>query len=289
MAWLEAHQSLSTHRKLYALAAALRISRATAAGHILFLWFWALDNAPSGDLTGVDNEMLKLAADWPKKGVVFVDACVSAGFMDRSDTYLVLHDWGDYAGRLADKRERNKTRMRCARNGHDPCVCSARATHGATHVQKHDETRAGLQNRTVQNRTEPSPPPADERAPDDVSVTVAAERALFAAAAGDEETRCYRAFDGLVGSFAVTPTIGQAIRDWLETSVSAYPGQAAETFEAACADAALHGAKNLKYVFAILERWGREGRKDTRKKTVSDSNGKDFMSGFSTDELRVVK
>lgn len=152
--------------------------------------------------------------------------------------------------------------------------------------------------RLVRQRTAngSTPVPVPDPVPDQPT-EAAADRALFsargetaagAAAVSDVETRCYRAFDGLIGSFAVTPMVGQAIRDWIAGSPWAFPEQPAELFEAACAEGAVHGAKNLKYVFAILERWQREGQKDTRKKAITDSNGQGFVSGFSSDELRVV-
>lgn len=113
MAWIEFHQSLVSHRKLYALATALNVSRATAAGHLAFLWTWALDNAPSGDLGDVEDGVIKLAADWPKKAPVFIEGLLSAGFLNADRT---LHDWDEYAGRLMYQRERNRKNAQAARN-----------------------------------------------------------------------------------------------------------------------------------------------------------------------------
>ena len=112
MAWFEFHQSLVTHRKLYALAGKLGVSRPTAAGHLAFLWAWALDNAPTGDLSKVDPHVIKLAADWPKKADVFCTALREAGFLDADGS---LHDWWMYAGRLVEQREKDAERKRMSR------------------------------------------------------------------------------------------------------------------------------------------------------------------------------
>jgi hypothetical protein len=123
MAWFEFHQSLVTHRKLYGLADRLHIGRAQAAGHLAFLWAWALDNAPDGDLSDVPASTIKHAADWPKKAEAFVAALEDEGWLEDGH----LHDWDDYAGKLGAARAKNRARMSCARRGHKPCTCGTRA------------------------------------------------------------------------------------------------------------------------------------------------------------------
>lgn len=238
MAWIEFHQALVTHRKLYALAKTLKVRRSHAAGHLAFLWTWAVDNAPDGDLTDVDPNVIKDAADWPKDADAFLAALRSSGFVDADSR---LHDWSDYAGRLADKRAANAERMRCARRGHDPCTCAKRAPN----VRRTTAERAGLQNSTQQNTTEPSPSPSPS-----------------ARAAHDDDpglTRIIRAFDGLTGRPSVNPHVLRQLEDWRAAGVWSYQGQAAEWFEAACEDAARQGATKLSYVLAILEHWQAEG------------------------------
>jgi len=86
----------------------------------------------------------------------------------------------------------------------------------------------------------------------------------------DALTLCIQAYDGLMGSFATTPPIVQAIRDWLETIVP--PERGVEMFGAACSEAALNDGKSLKYVLAILKRWEREGREDKRPSANLDAH-----------------
>lgn len=110
MAWIESHQSLANHRKTMALEAELEIDTAQAVGHLHLLWWWALDNVPTGDLTGVPNEILSRAAKWRGDATAFVVAMIHSGFIDPNPRHL--HNWEDYSGRLVARRELNTKRMR---------------------------------------------------------------------------------------------------------------------------------------------------------------------------------
>ena len=144
MAWIELHQSLWTHRKTVILAATLGINELYAAAHMSKLWTWALDNAQNGDLTGLPNKVIAFGAGWTGDENAFVDALVSSGWVDRDGGSMSLHDWYDYAGRLIDKKNANKERMRNAR------AKNVQRTNDAqpSHVQ-------GLPNHTLPNLTIP--------------------------------------------------------------------------------------------------------------------------------------
>lgn len=117
MAWIESHQSLANHRKLMRLCAQLGVSRPQAIGHLHLLWWWALDNVgPDGDLGDITDEELAMAAQWDGDPHEFADALTRSGFVDvHEDGSRWLHDWWDYAGKLLDKRARDRERMRQAR------------------------------------------------------------------------------------------------------------------------------------------------------------------------------
>jgi len=110
MAWIESHQSLGTHKKLYKLATLLNISRPQAVGHLQFLWWWALDNAPDGCLKGIPQEVISDVSVWPGDKTQFINALKEAGWIDKETEYL--HDWHDYAGKLLRHREDDKERHR---------------------------------------------------------------------------------------------------------------------------------------------------------------------------------
>ena len=141
MAWIESHQSLATHRKTMLLEEALGITTPQAIGHLHLLWWWALDNAPTGSLQGISDGVIARAVQWhPDDAFTFVDAMQFAGFIDK-DTRMI-HDWAEYAGRLIAKREANAERMREQR---------------ATQVQGTTSARTGatVPNPTVPNSTQP--------------------------------------------------------------------------------------------------------------------------------------
>ena len=70
MAWIEVHQSLPSHRKTSKLMRELGVkTRAQAVGHLVMLWLWALDNAPTGNLRELDPDDVADAAGWSGPGL----------------------------------------------------------------------------------------------------------------------------------------------------------------------------------------------------------------------------
>lgn len=150
--WLEVHQSLQRHPKLLRLSAKLRIHKAQSAGHLLFLWLWTLDYAPTGDLSAFGPAEISAAAECSFDAELFVQALRETGWIDEDGK---LHDWHEYAGKLLDKREADRERKAAER----------RSPKG---VQKtsagHPPDGAGtVPNRTVPNITIKPPPAARSR------------------------------------------------------------------------------------------------------------------------------
>ncbi|HNQ90985.1 MAG TPA: hypothetical protein PKM73_20410 [Verrucomicrobiota bacterium] len=112
MAWIESHQSLGGHIKLRRLARMLGIHRAQAVGHLHYIWWWALDGAPSGDLSGLAPAEIAELAEWPGDPEPFVTALRECGWIDSDGR---IHDWQEYAGRLVDVRRKDRERKRTVR------------------------------------------------------------------------------------------------------------------------------------------------------------------------------
>lgn len=149
MAWIELHQSLASSRKLLRLKEELGVRKAQAAGHVCFLWLWALDNCPDGDLSGLPPKLLAEAADFsPRKAEDFVEALVCAGFLDREGERLRIHHWEEYTGRLNEIRERNAERKRRSRE---------RKRDKSVTVTDESVTVTGLPDPTGPDRTQPDP------------------------------------------------------------------------------------------------------------------------------------
>lgn len=157
MAWIESHQSLLKHPKISRFARILGINKAEAIGRLHMLWWWSLDYAQNGDLSGYYADEIAEASDWKEDSKVFVSALIQSGFLD--DNPLRLHDWGDYAGRLIERREKNAERQRKHRENlgaHSvdgvalqTLARDKRVTSQARHI-------ATVPNRTVPNRTVPN-------------------------------------------------------------------------------------------------------------------------------------
>ena len=118
MAWIEVHQSVTTHRKTIAAAELLDIPEPHMVGHLVTFWLWALDNAQpeTGELPKATARLIARAAQWDGNASTFLETLVAVGFLDDNDGVISVHDWDDYAGRLLDRRatERERSRQRRA-------------------------------------------------------------------------------------------------------------------------------------------------------------------------------
>lgn len=117
--WIESHQSLLTHRKTGRLSRALSVGKITAIGHLHAFWWWCLDNAQDGDLTGVDVEDIADGACWESGPQEFLDGLIHAGFVDSDGAGVRVHDWHEFAGKLIEKRASDAERKRKSRASSD--------------------------------------------------------------------------------------------------------------------------------------------------------------------------
>jgi hypothetical protein len=159
MAWIESHQTLREHPKLLRLSRLLDIHRTSAAGLLHFLWWWALDHAEDGDITDYDPVDIALAAGWEGDPDVLMRALVDCGpggkdgFIAVEGERLVLHDWWDYAGKLVDRRVKDRERKKAQRE--------APVTSPVSRPQEFQRTSAG--SLTVQNSTQPNQKHKEEK------------------------------------------------------------------------------------------------------------------------------
>ena len=111
--WIESHQELAKHPKLKRLARYLGISKHAAIGVVHMLWWWALDYAQQGKLAPpYDINDIADAIELDNVDAnTLVEALLDSRFLDKTeDDTIVIHDWYDYAGKLLDKRERDRER-----------------------------------------------------------------------------------------------------------------------------------------------------------------------------------
>ena len=111
MAWIQVHQTLKDHRKLYDAADELEVTPPHMMGLLISFWLWALDNAPTGQLTGITPRMIARAAQYDGPAEKLAGALIRAGWLDeKEDGDLEIHDWYEYAGKLIDQRQAEKER-----------------------------------------------------------------------------------------------------------------------------------------------------------------------------------
>ena len=108
MPWIESHTALARHPKVLRLARLLGLRVPAALGHLHLLWWWALEYAPSGDLSPFDADEIAIACMWEGETAGLLPALQQAGFLDQDG---MLHDWYEYVGRLLEKRCKDVERV----------------------------------------------------------------------------------------------------------------------------------------------------------------------------------
>lgn len=88
-----------------------------AVGRITGLWAWAMQFAPDGDLTNFSAIDIAEAsgipahlADWWIKTLIESGGPRGPGFLERVGGRLLIHDWAEYGGRVAKRREKDRLR-----------------------------------------------------------------------------------------------------------------------------------------------------------------------------------
>ena len=114
MAWIESHQAVGRHPKTKKLARRLSVSLPAAVGHLHYLWWWALDFAQDGVLDKFDAEDIADAMQWDGDASKLMDALIFSGYIDDTHDGLHIHDWAEYAGKLLERREKDRARKRSA-------------------------------------------------------------------------------------------------------------------------------------------------------------------------------
>lgn len=154
MAWIESHQEVGRHPKTKKLARLLGVSLPAAVGHLHYLWWWALDFAQDGLLDKYDAEDIADALQWDGNANQLVEALISSGYIDDTEDGLVVHDWAEYAGKLLERRAKDRARKRAAAEAAGVPASVRRSSDG------NDEEADGVLNAScVTNQpTVPNPP-----------------------------------------------------------------------------------------------------------------------------------
>lgn len=62
------------------------------------LWLWCARNRPDGDLSGMDDEDIAIAARWKGNAgdEAFVGTLAALRWLDKTETGYALHDWAEH-------------------------------------------------------------------------------------------------------------------------------------------------------------------------------------------------
>lgn len=85
MAWLQVHQTLKDHRKLFDAADQLEVEPPHMMGLLVSFWLWALDNAPTGSLSDITPRMISRAAQWDGDPEKLAKTLIRAGWIDEKE------------------------------------------------------------------------------------------------------------------------------------------------------------------------------------------------------------
>lgn len=107
MAYIEAHQSVLTHRKTLRLGRLLGMDRFCVVGRLVALWSWALDNAQDGIVTVADSDILADVMGWEREPAELCEALVTSGFLELAGdgSFYILHDWASHGGKILRRLE----------------------------------------------------------------------------------------------------------------------------------------------------------------------------------------
>ena len=145
----------------------LRALGADGGWYLVRLFLWAAENRSDGDLTGITDEDIELAIDWPREPRTFVAALVACGFVEGDEGERSIHDWADHngwangAGMRAAKARWNAIKRHHGEAEADHQVPEYRAASNAS--SNAGSTRPALRLIASSNAPSPSPSPSPSK------------------------------------------------------------------------------------------------------------------------------
>ena len=89
---------------------------------LICLFLWCRESRPTGDLSGMSDEDIELAADWDGEDGALVSALAAVKFLDGQAGSYQVHDWAEHQPWSAgsdDRRQRAAWRALCKHHGRD--------------------------------------------------------------------------------------------------------------------------------------------------------------------------
>ena len=73
---------------------------------LICLFLWVADNRPEGDLRGMTDEDIEIAAEWGGEPGGFAKALAESGFIDSFEGSYKIHDWAEHNPYVAGRSMR---------------------------------------------------------------------------------------------------------------------------------------------------------------------------------------
>jgi hypothetical protein len=139
---------LPTHPKLKKLRKRLGKD---ACWSLVCLFLWVADDRWDGDLSGLSDEDIELAADWEGEPAAFVKALAEVGFLEGASGTFIIHGWKEHNPWAAARGSRIANSRKAA----------VKRWHGEENVQSacdsHAESMHDVQKGNAPNPTQPNP------------------------------------------------------------------------------------------------------------------------------------
>jgi len=196
---------------------------AQVIGHLHLLWWWALDNAPNGSLTGLDDGVISMATGYEHRlnsmRTRFVQELRNSGWLDGVSGDYSIHGWDEYAGVYIEKKAADAQRKRDER--------LAKSSGHPKDVHRTSEGRRSDGAGTVPNRTLPN------------QTNIINNNIITA----------WKETTGKTPLPAILQTLISFAEDYTEQVLIEAMKQASTT---------TNGNFNIKYLRSVLENWGKE-------------------------------
>jgi hypothetical protein len=114
MSRIELDSELLDHPKLFRLMTRLHVKKTEAVGTLAHMWLWCRKHRPDGNLGGLNDAEIALAACWLGDSKLLVTALKEpfgneAGFLETRDGSLWVHDLDDFIPEIERKKLRRQT------------------------------------------------------------------------------------------------------------------------------------------------------------------------------------
>ncbi|MGD0624266.1 MAG: hypothetical protein ABSB32_06045 [Thermodesulfobacteriota bacterium] len=81
---------------------------------LLRLWFFCATNKPDGQLVGMDDDDIEIAAKWTGKTGAFIKTLSSIKWLDWNGKFYSIHDWAEHNEYVIHSKEREEKARRAA-------------------------------------------------------------------------------------------------------------------------------------------------------------------------------